>query len=66
MIKVTIKKQNIISHSAIFSSQEQADEWVLKEKELKSFGNPEINEEVLNENGEITINRTPSEYEVII
>lgn len=66
MIKVTIKKQNIISHSAIFSSQEQADEWVLKEKELKSFGNPEINEEVLNENGEITTSSTPAEYEVLI
>lgn len=32
----------------------------------ENWGSPEINEEVLNENGEITTNSTPAEYEVLI
>jgi len=66
MIKVIVKKQEEITHSAMFSSQEEADEWIVKCKSEMVWGSPEINEEILNENGEITINRTPSEYEVII
>lgn len=32
----------------------------------KAWGSPEINEEILDENGEITTISTPAEYEVLI
>lgn len=41
MIKVEIKKQNIVTNSATFENQEQAESWLMQEKTNGSFGKPE-------------------------
>lgn len=41
MIKVQIKKQGIVTNSATFNSQEEADTWVSQEIQNKSFGKSE-------------------------
>lgn len=64
--KVIVKKNDEIVQFVIFHDEQVMNDWISMLAETKAWGSPEINEEILNENGEITINRTPSEYEVII
>lgn len=68
MKKVTIKKVSDSSTLQIanFENDVTMNEWIEMLAETKAWGSPEINEEVLNENGEITTNSTPAEYEVLI
>ena len=41
MKQVNIKKQNIITNSVIFESQEECDSWLAQEESNGSFGKPE-------------------------
>lgn len=41
MIKINIKKQNIITNSATFSTQEEVDAWLASCEAKESFGKPE-------------------------
>lgn len=64
-IKILNNSGNLLAHKDC-SSQQEIDDYLKYLSESKSWGNPEILEEVLNENGEITTNSTPAEYEVLI
>ena len=41
MIKVLIKKQDQITNQAQFSSNEEAEQWLARHQEMKSFGEVE-------------------------
>jgi FAD/FMN-containing dehydrogenase len=71
MIKINIKKQDIITNSATFLTQEEADTWLAECIANESFGKPEHTIEVtprsVDENGvvtEATYELIPSEYTV--
>ena len=64
--KVIVKKNGEIVQFVIFKDEQVMSDWIAMLAETKAWGSPEINEEVLNENGEITTNSTPAEYEVLI
>jgi hypothetical protein len=73
MIKINIKKQDIITNSATFPSQEEADTWLASCEANESFGKPEHTIEItprsVDENGvvtEATYETIPSEYLVEI
>lgn len=60
---VEIKKDNIVTNSAKFSSQQEADAWLAQEIANNSFGLPERPE--LDDNGEPTGNTIPAEYTIV-
>lgn len=64
--KVTIKKNNEVVQFVIFHDEQIMNEWIEMLATTKAWGSPEINEEILDENGEITTISTPAEYEVFI
>ncbi len=64
--KVIVKKNDEIVQFVIFHDEQIMNDWIAMLAETKAWGSPEINEEILNENGEITTNSTPAEYEVLI
>ena len=64
--KVIVKKNGELVQFLIFHDEQVMNDWIEMLATTKAWGNPEINEEVLNENGEITTNSTPAEYEVLI
>jgi hypothetical protein len=73
MIKINIKKQNVITNSASFNAQEEADAWLASCEANESFGKPEHTVEVsprsIDEQGvitEATYQIIPSEYSVTI
>lgn len=55
MIKVDIKKQNVITNSATFASQEEADLWLAREVANKSFGESERLINKIDENGNFVV-----------
>ena len=64
--KVIVKKNGQVVQFLIFHDENVMNDWIEMLAVTKAWGSPEINEEVLNENGEITTNSTPAEYEVLI
>lgn len=40
MIKIQIKKQDVVTNSAVFPSMEEAQAWLAKHEGMKSFGQP--------------------------
>lgn len=66
MKKLNISKNNEVVQSVMFEDEQIMNDWIEMLAETKAWGSPEINEEILNENGEITTNSTPAEYEVLI
>lgn len=73
MIKIHIKKQDVITNSATFASQEEADTWLASCEANESFGKPEhqiqLTPEVVAEDGTITpatFQTVESEYVVEI
>jgi len=66
MKKLNISKNNEVVQSVMFEDEKVMNDWIAMLAETKAWGSPEINEEILNENGEITTNSTPAEYEVLI
>lgn len=64
--KVIVKKKGLIVQFLIFHDEQVMNDWIEMLATTKAWGSPEINEEILNENGEITTNSTPAEYEVLI
>ena len=64
--KVIVKKNDEIVQFVIFKDEQIMNDWISMLATTKAWGSPEINEEILNENGEITTNSTPAEYEVLI
>lgn len=55
MIEVRIKKQNVVTNKSLFSSQNEADEWINQQVALKSWGKPErwVDEELCESQGEV-------------
>ncbi len=55
MIEVRVKKQNVVTHKGLFSSQNEADEWINQQVALKSWGKPErwVDEELCESQDEI-------------
>lgn len=66
MKKLSIIKNNEVVQFALFQDDQVMNDFIEMLAETKAWGSPEINEEILNENGEITTNSTPAEYEVLI
>ena len=62
MIKISVLKNNVVTNSATFETQQEADEWLAGEISNNSFGLPERPE--LNELGEPTGNTLPAEYTI--
>lgn len=73
MIQINIKKQNVLTNSASFPTQEEATAWLQREESNESFGKPEhqiqLTPEVVAEDGTITpatFQTVESEYVVEI
>lgn len=58
MIEVRVKKQNVVTHKGLFSSQNEADEWINQQVALKSWGKPErwVDEDLCESQGEVIAN----------
>lgn len=66
MKKLNIIKDSQVVQTCLFEDDQMMNEWIEMLATTKAWGSPEINEEILNENGEITTISTPAEYEVLI
>jgi hypothetical protein len=73
MIKINISKQNVLTNSASFQTQEEATAWLQREEANFSFGKPEhtveLSPRIIDEFGvvtEATFETVPSEYSIEI
>lgn len=63
MIKVSIKKNGVLTHQSKFQTQVEADTWIAQQEALKSFGKPErwVHENDLSAFGEDKLQAIASE-----